>query len=165
MQTHPRPVKRRRVLKYGLSGLGLAVIGGTGAAAWAYTSVSVDTVGKVDFTNKLRIPELNDGQIDADGKRVFDLQLKKGASKFKSGAATKTWGVNGSYLGPTLRASRGDTIAVNVRNSLGETSSLHWHGMHLPAKMDGGPHQSVAAYDTWSPTWTVDQPAATLWYH
>src|SRR5688500_15707652 len=37
--------------------------------------------------------------------------------------------------------------------------------MHLPARMDGGPHQEVRPGATWSPTWTVDQPAATLWYH
>jgi FtsP/CotA-like multicopper oxidase with cupredoxin domain len=37
--------------------------------------------------------------------------------------------------------------------------------MHLPAAMDGGPHQPVRAGGTWAPTWRVDQPAATLWYH
>jgi FtsP/CotA-like multicopper oxidase with cupredoxin domain len=37
--------------------------------------------------------------------------------------------------------------------------------MHLPAVMDGGPHQMISPGDRWSPTWTVDQPAATLWYH
>ena len=42
---------------------------------------------------------------------------------------------------------------------------MHWHGMHLPAAMDGGPHQPIAPGATWSPTWTIDQPAATLWYH
>ncbi len=74
-------------------------------------------------------------------------------------------GFNGSHLGPTLRAKRGERVAVRVRNALDEASSVHWHGMHLPAAMDGGPHQTVAAGSTWTPRWTVDQPAATLWYH
>ncbi len=37
--------------------------------------------------------------------------------------------------------------------------------MHLPAAMDGGPHQMIAAGETWNPGWTIDQPASTLWYH
>ena len=37
--------------------------------------------------------------------------------------------------------------------------------MHLPAAMDGGPHQMVEPGATWSPSWTIDQPAASLWYH
>ena len=54
---------------------------------------------------------------------------------------------------------------MNVRNSLDETTSVHWHGMHLPAAADGGPHQPVEPGQTWTPTWRIDQPAATLWYH
>ena len=37
--------------------------------------------------------------------------------------------------------------------------------MHLPARYDGGPHQPIDPGQTWSPTWTIEQPAATLWYH
>jgi FtsP/CotA-like multicopper oxidase with cupredoxin domain len=54
---------------------------------------------------------------------------------------------------------------MNVRNDLPEPTTVHWHGMHLPAAADGGPHQPIAPGETWSPGWTIDQPAATLWYH
>lgn len=37
--------------------------------------------------------------------------------------------------------------------------------MRLPARMDGGPHQMIEPGATWTPQWTVDQPAASLWYH
>lgn len=37
--------------------------------------------------------------------------------------------------------------------------------MHLPAEMDGGPHQMIEAGSTWEPYWTINQPAATTWYH
>ncbi|WP_246101364.1 multicopper oxidase family protein [Streptomyces cyaneus] len=76
-----------------------------------------------------------------------------------------TWGFNGSYLGPTLRAARGEKVRVRIANGLDEASSVHWHGMHLPARMDGGPHQMIDPGGTWTPRWSVDQPAATLWYH
>jgi FtsP/CotA-like multicopper oxidase with cupredoxin domain len=74
-------------------------------------------------------------------------------------------GVNSSYLGPTIRVRRGEQVECAVRNGLDQETSLHWHSMHLPAAMDGGPHQTVAAGGTWAPKWTVDQQAATLWYH
>lgn len=56
-------------------------------------------------------------------------------------------------------------MRINVRNELPETTTLHWHGMHLPAAADGGPHQMIEPGTIWSPEWTIDQPAAILWYH
>ena len=99
------------------------------------------------------------------GTKVFRLTLEKGESQFLSGQTTATFGFNGSYLGPTLRAGLGDSVRIDVTNHLGETSTVHWHGMHLPAAMDGGPHQTIADSTTWSPQFTIQQPAATLWYH
>ena len=54
---------------------------------------------------------------------------------------------------------------MDVHNGLDTVTTLHWHGMHVPAKMDGGPHQLLDPGQTWSPQWQVRQPAATLWYH
>ena len=48
-------------------------------------------------------------------------------------------GFNGSYLGPTLRMTRGDTVSMLVSNQLEVTTAVHWHGMHLPAAGDSGP--------------------------
>ena len=63
-----------------------------------------------------------------------------------------TWGFNGSYLGPTLVAHRGERVRVDIHNELAEPTTVHWHGMHLPAEMDGGPHQMIEPGDDWSPT-------------
>ncbi|MCE7981314.1 MAG: copper oxidase, partial [Caldilinea sp. CFX5] len=56
-------------------------------------------------------------------------------------------------------------VLVRFRNELNESTSVHWHGMHLPANMDGGPHQPVGPGQEWQPYWSIKQPAATLWYH
>ncbi len=133
--------------------------------AYSFATAKVDTVGQVGFDRPLAIPPLAASTVDDQGRRVFDLTLQRGEADLGREEPTPTWGVNGSYLGPTLRAARGEEVLVNVTNDLGEESTLHWHGMHLPAAMDGGPHQMVPAGDTWSPSWRVDQPAATLWYH
>jgi FtsP/CotA-like multicopper oxidase with cupredoxin domain len=117
-------------------------------------------------TRPLPVPPLAASTLDDQGRRVFDLDIAEGSHDFGEGSVPGTWGVNGSgYLGPTVRAQRGETVLVNVTNGASESTTLHWHGMHLPAAMDGGPHQMVEPGQTWSPTWTVDQAAATLWYH
>ncbi|WP_329382737.1 multicopper oxidase domain-containing protein [Streptomyces sp. NBC_01351] len=132
---------------------------------WLYTGAKLSTVGAVDFTNALRVPPLAPSTVEADGTRVFDLRMQAGQTEFTPGAPTPTWGFNGSCLGPTLRAAKGEKVRVRIANGLSEESTVHWHGMHLPAAMDGGPHQMVPAGGSWAPEWTVDQPAATLWYH
>ncbi|MFE4419270.1 multicopper oxidase family protein [Streptomyces sp. NPDC056817] len=146
----------------------MAVVGGVGwGANWltAYSRHERSNVGSLDFRNRLRIPALLDPQPGADGVKRYALELATGESEFLPGKKTATWGANGPYLAPTLRARNGDKVALTVRNKLPDDTTLHWHGMHLPPAMDGGPHQMVAAGDTWRPHWTVHQPAATLWYH
>ncbi|MEK5641556.1 copper oxidase [Paenibacillus rhizosphaerae] len=122
-------------------------------------------VGKLEFKNPLQIPPILEPRTDSEGKKHFTLTMQSGSTEFLEGKQTPTWGINGSYLGPTLRVSRGDQVSFDVINQLNETSTLHWHGMRLPAVMDGGPHQMIEAGATWEPHWTIEQPAATTWYH
>ncbi len=126
---------------------------------------SESNVGEHEFDSPLSIPALVEPEVSLDGQKVFDLEFVAGESDLMPGVTTETWGINGSYLGPTIRADRGDDVQINVRNGLDEVTTLHWHGMHLPARMDGGPHQMIQPGETWEPHWTIDQPAATLWFH
>ena len=158
-------MRRRTVLKALGIGLGGVVAAGGGGFGIYFVAAKRDTVGEIAFDNALSIPPLAQPQSGAPGTRVFTLGLRQGETRFKDGPATRTWGVNGTYLGPTIRVRRGERVEVAVQNGLDQETSLHWHGMHLPAAMDGGPHQPVPVGETWRPQWTVDQPAATLWYH
>ena len=125
----------------------------------------INTVDAVDFSTPLAIPPLAESTIAANGDRVFNLTADESTTEFTPGVATDTWGYNGSYLGPTLVAKQGEHVQVNVTNELDEVTTVHWHGMHLPAEMDGGPHSVIEPGALWQPEWTIDQPAATLWYH
>nr|WP_127820391.1 multicopper oxidase domain-containing protein [Microbacterium sp. CPCC 204701] len=120
--------------------------------------------GTVEFSRPLAVPPLAPSRVE-DGVRVFELSADEAATTFEDGRSTPTLGYNGSYLGPTLVASRGEQVRVHVANRLDRATTVHWHGMHLPAAMDGGPHAPIAPGATWHPGWEVDQPAATLWYH
>ncbi|MFF2390380.1 multicopper oxidase family protein [Agromyces sp. NPDC058104] len=151
------------------SAIAAVAAGGLVAVAFAgcgiVTPGPVSTVGEVDFDRPLAIPPLAESNVDADGTRVFALDAQAGVTEFEPGQPSDTWGFNGSYLGPTIVAERGEHVRVDVTNSLDEPTTVHWHGMHLPPEMDGGPHQMVEPDASWSPEWDVDQRAATLWYH
>jgi len=94
---------------------------------------------------------------------TFNLTLSTSSKQFfKTGAATTTYGYNGqSIWGPTLIMNKGDNVQMNVTNGLSDTTTVHWHGFHVPAKMDGGPHQKIAPNATWSPNFTV----MCRWFH
>ena len=96
---------------------------------------------------------------------VYELTAAPGSRAFVADAETATLGYNGDYLGPTIRVDRGQDVDIRVTNGLSEATTVHWHGAHLPAEADGGPHQIIPPGDTWTASFLVDQEAATLWYH
>jgi bilirubin oxidase len=96
----------------------------------------------------------------------FNLTLDKATKQFKTGAVTATYGYNGnSFWGPTLIMNQGDDVKINVKNNLSDQTTVHWHGFHIPAVMDGGPHQIIDAGATWSPNFKIKNNAGTYWYH
>jgi len=75
--------------------------------------------------------------------------------------------VNGQLPAPLLRWRQGDTISLRVRNRLPVTGSIHWHGIILPADMDGVPGLSFAGIPPGGEylyRFTVNQ-SGTYWYH
>ncbi|MHA1571062.1 MAG: multicopper oxidase family protein, partial [Alphaproteobacteria bacterium] len=120
--------------------------------------------GNTGARNPLRIPPLLTGRAEG-GKDVFDLAIGYGETEFFAGVKTRTMGINQSYLGPTVRLTAGMDVRINVANKLMEDTTLHWHGFHLPAASDGGPHQVIQPGTTWSPEFKVRQKAGTFWYH
>ncbi len=108
--------------------------------------------------NTLWIPDTLSGT-------TFNLSLKDTFSQILPGNQTITGGINGSFWGPTLFINKGDSVFMNVHNFLNDSTTIHWHGMHLPAEMDGGPHQIIPPGTIWQPYWKVSNNAATYWYH
>jgi len=95
----------------------------------------------------------------------FNLNLVDTFAQLRPGNQTITAGVNNKFWGPTLIFNQGDTVHMNVQNNLNDSTTVHWHGMHLPAVMDGGPHQIIPPGTIWQPYWKVTNNAATYWYH
>lgn len=96
----------------------------------------------------------------------FDLTVARGAVDF-TGRTVPAFTVNGTLPGPILRWREGDTVRIRVRNTLDEATSIHWHGMLLPAAMDGVPGMSfdgIAPGGEYLYQFEVKQNG-TYWYH
>ncbi len=97
---------------------------------------------------------------------VFDLRIGETLMDF-TGSPRVALTVNGSVPSPTLRWREGDTVTVRVANTLDEDSSIHWHGILLPANQDGVPGLSfdgIGRGETHTYRFTVRQ-GGTYWYH
>jgi CopA family copper-resistance protein len=84
-----------------------------------------------------------------------------------TGSARTAMTINGTLPGPILRWREGDTVTLRVRNRLSEDTSIHWHGIILPANMDGVPGLSfhgIAPDGMYEYRFKVNQNG-TYWYH
>lgn len=84
-----------------------------------------------------------------------------------TGKPTTAITVNGEYPGPTLRWRDGEHVVIHVTNRLKVPTSIHWHGILVPAAMDGVPGISfmgIAPGATFTYRFTVKQ-SGTYWYH
>jgi FtsP/CotA-like multicopper oxidase with cupredoxin domain len=81
--------------------------------------------------------------------------------------ATPVWAYDSTVPGPVIRARRGDTLRVSVRNELPEETTVHWHGIRLPNAMDGVPHltqKPIAPGETFVYEFALPD-SGTYWYH
>jgi FtsP/CotA-like multicopper oxidase with cupredoxin domain len=72
---------------------------------------------------------------------------------------------NGMQLPPVIRARRGDEMFITLVNELADMTTIHWHGFKVPGPEDGGPTEPVAPNSSRVYNFTLDQPAASLWFH
>ena len=160
-------MKRREFLTISAAAATILVVGcgsNSGGGSNTQSSSDISEVDDKNFDNVLQIPPLLEPRI-VDGIKNYDLSIQEGTHSFFEGKITNTYGINGNYLGPTLRFQNADMVSINYTNNLNETTTMHGHGMHLPASMDGGPHQQIKPTETWSAQFTVNQKACTNWYH
>lgn len=90
---------------------------------------------------------------------VFDWEIAPGKT-------IEAWGINKQLPGPTLRANVGDTLVVRLTNKLNEATTIHWHGICLPASMDGtdGVQKPIEPGEVFEYRFVVPD-AGTFWYH
>jgi FtsP/CotA-like multicopper oxidase with cupredoxin domain len=153
-------VSRRRFV-CGLSGV-------LGAAAWPSHGAALGWIA-ADRPDRGDGPSGSGGAGDAGAVLTgteFDLEVGSLEVSF-TGAKRLATAVNGRIPGPQLRWREGDTVTVRVKNRLSVPTSVHWHGVLVPADMDGVPGLSFAgipAGETFVYRFRVNQ-SGTYWYH
>ena len=95
-----------------------------------------------------------------------DLDARQVDWEFKPGRATRAWGFNGQVPGPTIEARVGDVLEVRFTNRLPEPTTIHWHGLRVPAAMDGTDmvQHPIAPGETFTYRFRLPD-AGTFWYH
>jgi bilirubin oxidase len=106
---------------------------------------------------------------EASTPGVFKATLTAGSAvaRFVEGLDTPILGYNGTSPGPLIEAVEGDRVEITFANRIaGEASTIHWHGMPVPADQDGNPMDPVATGT--DRTYSFDLPegsAGSYWYH
>ncbi|WP_226019944.1 cell division protein FtsP [Serratia symbiotica] len=98
------------------------------------------------------------------GQPLF-LTLQRVHWAFMGNHKASVWGINGMYLGPTVRVHNGDDIKLIYSNRLPEPVAMTISGLQLPGSLIGGAQRMMSPNVNWSPVLPIRQGAATCWYH
>lgn len=132
---------RRELLQWmGAGGAGLVAAAATAtrapaaatAAGYATAPRAHAGYAPVRTLNGWTLPCRRNGAV-----KEFHLVAEEVEHEFAPGCRARCWGYNGTTPGPTLEAVEGDTVRIFVTNRLGESTTVHWHGIDLPNGMDG----------------------------
>jgi len=97
---------------------------------------------------------------------AIDLEAKEFDWIIAPGATCRAWGFNGQVPGPTIEAQVGDVLEIRLINDLPEPTVVHWHGLRIPAAMDGTEmvQRPIAPGETFTYRFRLPD-AGTFWYH
>jgi FtsP/CotA-like multicopper oxidase with cupredoxin domain len=96
----------------------------------------------------------------------FHLEARVSTTQLVAGTTTTVWSYNGTVPGPLIDATVGDTLVVHFKNSLPESTTIHWHGIRLPNEMDGtlAVQRPVKPGGTFEYRFTL-KDAGLYWFH
>ena len=150
--------RRRYIRNIAYSGSALALANPI-VASWANpTGRTKDSIDTANLTSNY-----GDGIVNGE---VIDLTIAK-QPKLIAGGSSNLITLNGLSPGPLVRLKEGQSVKINVTNTLEDSTSIHWHGFTLPYTMDGVPgvaFPGIAPNSTFSYMFDVKQNG-TYWYH
>ncbi len=130
----------------------------------------IDTIDIVDDLTSANANHIN-GAVLADinsDPTIVEVILEAQVSEveYRAGVSSTIWSYNGIVPGPVINANVGDTLIVNFTNNLPEATTVHWHGLELPANMDGSmiAQKPVLPGESFRYEFTLLR-ASTFWYH
>lgn len=164
-----QPSARRATSRRGLRGTGLLVVlmfASTGPTRSARPAPTVERRASVTTADTLREPPVLRNLSRQRGTVEVDLTASVVRLALRPGAPTDAYAYNGSVPGPTLEVYEGDRVIIHFKNDLPEPTTVHWHGLHIPAHMDGSPLAPIAPGARFDYVFTMKAgTAGTYWYH
>jgi FtsP/CotA-like multicopper oxidase with cupredoxin domain len=134
--------------------------GGAGAA------VSRTGAPAVQLVETLTSPPVLRNTSEKPGVVELDLTAAPSRLELMPGNPTTAWAYNGSVPGPTIELHEGDSVTIHFHNKLAQTTTVHWHGLHIPAGADGSPLNPVLPGASQDYVFKVPSgTAGTYWYH
>jgi len=155
-------LQRRKLLKY-------AAIGIAGAATYPNWTQAAGEFVKVNKPSTDFLPDVE-----------IELSMNTAEVAILKGEKTRVWKITGkvikgpsdvldnnegTYLAPTLRFKKGQKVRLFLNNNLPAQSILHWHGLHVPANMDGNPMYAIDRGETYVYEFEILNRAGTYFYH
>jgi len=114
----------------------------------------------------LSVPPILQNLSTAPGVVEMTLTAAPARLSLVPGTVSDVYAYNGTVPGPTLVVREGDRVIIHFHNALPEPSTVHWHGVHVPADADGSPLDPVPPGGSKDYVFTVAPGSAgTYWYH
>ncbi len=138
---------------------------------WAAAAVAVSALAAVAFGQPFIKPEplkidltqsARAQQIMPTGPATNGLSY---SGTVVSGPADALVPVANSYLGPTIHTWAGQDVSIRLINQIGQESITHWHGLDVPADMDGYPTETIPSGGSFQYRFPIRNRAGTYWYH
>ncbi|MGR9106298.1 MAG: multicopper oxidase family protein [Gammaproteobacteria bacterium] len=110
----------------------------------------------------------------------IELSARKSLVSILQGPGTQVWkyharvlrgdrrcveAIRHSYLGPIIRVEQGQKVRIFFQNELPDPCVTHWHGLHVPANMDGHPMDAIQPGQTLIYEFEIRNRAGTYWFH
>ncbi len=169
-------LSRRGFLRVGSLGLAAAALAACGPTPFPRAPVAQEPAAGSRTAGPGPSPTPQAGDVDVE----LALTARPEEVSILPGRPTQVWRFQGevlqgdpavlepipdSYLGPTLRLQRGQRVRIHFTNQIPQESIVHWHGLHVPAEMDGHPRYAVGPGESYVYEFTVLNRAGTYWYH
>ena len=173
-------LQRRQLFQFA----GVAAVAAAGGAAWMYYGsprsnglaggpfrhYPFDPVAAENFQQKLFVPVGSGpfGVLDVAGPlkiRATSASFALMPGRESPFLLYQTEQGGKAYQNPILRIESGARFTASLDNALAESTIIHWHGLHVPAAMDGHPASVIAPGGRYDYDFTVRDRGGTYWYH
>lgn len=166
--SYSKQVKRRDFLRWAGLGVITVLTGGAAAGLSACTPTSAGAIkptpGQNSFTPDVELA-LRAVQAEVEIRPGQPTRVWSYQGEVLKGDPAALQSLTGSYLGPIIRARRGQKFRIHFTNKLPAESIIHWHGLRVPDTADGHPRHAIKPDQTYIYEFEVHNRASTYWFH